>query len=82
MASSALALPVSDDGKKAWQGIRTRKNRFAVWKIENEIVELYEERFLTVFNDREKAGEANDSQSQFLAALPDTHCRYTGFILL
>jgi hypothetical protein len=37
----ALALPVTDDGKKAWQSVRTRKARYAVWEIKDGAIHLY-----------------------------------------
>ena len=29
------------DSKKAWQNVRTRKNRYAIWKLTSDVVELY-----------------------------------------
>jgi hypothetical protein len=37
----ALALPVTDDGKKAWQSVRTRKARYAIWEIKDGAIHLY-----------------------------------------
>ena len=65
--ASSLVLPMSDDAKNAWQGVRVRRHKFAIWKIENSMVEL------------ERVGKNTETEKNFVDVLTDTQCRYTVF---